>query len=182
MIIRSEASSIILEDIAPEENEANPTTTIVDTNVEVGYNAQNISQELSAMVGNDYDVYKYPIMTTGDYTLPYNNYVGPGTNVVKNLIEGVVPASHNDLIALEHDVDYLLAENSRDIETADRKFKDRVKGIDGSVYSLMIDLKEKLGLNHRFIGGKKLTSKERYFYMDRLNDIKNIYHNRKGDW
>lgn len=57
-----------------------------------------------------------------DFTLPGHNYLGPGTKVLSNLNNNVLPTDVTDLASLKHDVAYLLSKNQLDIIDADLDF------------------------------------------------------------
>jgi hypothetical protein len=44
---------------------------------------------------------------SGGWHFPGDEYLGPGTPVVDKIINNVRPKSHNDYVALQHDIDYL---------------------------------------------------------------------------
>jgi hypothetical protein len=41
------------------------------------------------------------------YHYPGMQYMGPGTHIINNILNGVLPATYNDMIALIHDINYL---------------------------------------------------------------------------
>jgi hypothetical protein len=45
------------------------------------------------------------------YHLPYHNYAGPGTNTIKNILEGKIPTTYIDRAALIHDIEYIKPNN-----------------------------------------------------------------------
>lgn len=57
-----------------------------------------------------------------DFTVPGHNYLGPGTNIIKNLREQIQPTDDADLNALYHDVAYATSKNQKDIISADKAF------------------------------------------------------------
>lgn len=67
--------------------------------------------------------------------------MGPGTRIITNLVEGIMPTDYNDKVAMQHDVDYLLAEDFTDILNADSSFSKSVTGVEGSTASGLLNLK-----------------------------------------
>ncbi len=45
--------------------------------------------------------------TAGGLHFPGDSYLGPGTKVVQKIYSGVQPASYNDYVARNHDIDYI---------------------------------------------------------------------------
>jgi hypothetical protein len=64
--------------------------------------------------------------TGNDFTLPGYNYLGPGTKIVHNLLNDVKPVDMLDEFAYQHDWEYFNANDTLDIQLADRKFRDRI--------------------------------------------------------
>jgi hypothetical protein len=46
--------------------------------------------------------------TTFQLHFPGHFYIGPGTHVIHNVINGILPYSYNDAVALIHDINYLM--------------------------------------------------------------------------
>jgi hypothetical protein len=46
--------------------------------------------------------------TTFQLHFPGHKYIGPGTHVIYNVINGILPYSYNDAVALIHDINYLM--------------------------------------------------------------------------
>lgn len=65
-----------------------------------------------------------------DYTVVGHNYMGPGTNIIKNLRDGVIPTDDADLNSLYHDVSYVTAKSLNDIVTSDRNFSNHSRSFD----------------------------------------------------
>jgi hypothetical protein len=67
--------------------------------------------------------------------------LGPGTRVVSKVRAGVLPTSHTDALALQHDIDYL---------TAGEKFNSDLRAITRSDTSIQ-GIAMKLGLTTRMV-------------------------------
>jgi endonuclease III-like uncharacterized protein len=76
--------------------------------------------------------------------LPGQNYTGPGTHIVNNIINNVEPNNLTDLVTMMHDVDYMTD------TTAWQSIKSDLKAIKNSDFSLQ-GLATKLGLTLRSI-------------------------------
>lgn len=79
-----------------------------------------------------------------DFTVPFHNYMGPGTKLTHNLIDDLLPTDYMDAISLDHDFEYLMAENKQDVLDADQRFSERATGPEGTVASLALSFKNKL--------------------------------------
>jgi len=53
--------------------------------------------------------------------LPGHNYMGPGTDVARRIFHGHEPVDRDDYISMQHDIDYLAAQNQVDLTKADYK-------------------------------------------------------------
>lgn len=95
-----------------------------------------------------------------DLTLPGYNYLGPGTKVIHNYINNVLPVDQLDKIAYEHDWDYLVAENTNEILTADKKFNTKALYNGSLITPLMINIKNKLINNENFLSNLTAADKE----------------------
>ena len=58
-------------------------------------------------------------LPTGGWAL--GNYIGPRTDLISKLKQGVLPISYTDKVAMSHDINYSLAQNHGDIRKADLK-------------------------------------------------------------
>lgn len=68
----------------------------------------------------------------GDFTLPWMNYSGPGTDLSYNLQHNVKPVDQIDRIALEHDYNYTIHPNDQtraDIVALKKAFATKPNGI-----------------------------------------------------
>jgi hypothetical protein len=87
--------------------------------------------------------------------MPGQNYTGPGTHIVTNIIKEVPPSNLTDLITMMHDVDYMTDETNSDALKSDLK---AIYNSDFTVQGLLT----KIGLAARslltpglFYGGNK---------------------------
>lgn len=111
-----------------------------------------------------------------DLTLPGYNYLGPGTKIIHNLLGEIKPKSVIDQIAFEHDWDYLGAETNKDMQEADRRFKDSSLGLGGvgSAAALAIALKQRIINDDKFMSN--LSSDERQALVQLKNEVyKGLY-------
>lgn len=81
-----------------------------------------------------------------DYTLPGYNYLGPGTKILHNLLNNIVPIDHLDRTAYDHDWDYFSAKDSNEISRADENFISTsiYDGKMGKLSALIMKLKTKM--------------------------------------
>lgn len=92
-------------------------------------NQQSVSQNYATIISSpqnhgvfldkrhqlDYEIVSvektYPTSETLDINsgihFPGDQYLGPGTNVIEKILQGVQPNGHNDYVAQQHDIDYL---------------------------------------------------------------------------
>lgn len=82
-----------------------------------------------------------------DYTLFSHNYLGPGTNIIKNLREQVMPVDMADNNAMMHDVAYATSKNEYDMIDADLDFvKNRIPDAENALAYLSLTAKNILGI------------------------------------
>jgi len=55
---------------------------------------------------------------TTEYHFPGQNFTGPGTNLVRRILNGVQPANYQDAVTFIHDIDYM---SYMDADRADDK-------------------------------------------------------------
>jgi hypothetical protein len=74
--------------------------------------------------------------------------MGPGTHVLKRVLNGVQPTTHTDAVALTHDINYLIAGNDPSkAALADQLAIDRAGySFQGSVMKVGLTLRYKLAL------------------------------------
>jgi len=53
------------------------------------------------------------------FHFPGNNYTGPGTHIVSNILNNVPPVNKTDYNTMIHDIDYMLAQTKMDALVAD---------------------------------------------------------------
>lgn len=81
------------------------------------------------------------------------SYMGPGTDLISKLRQGVLPVTKSDKVAMSHDTNYSLAKNHADIRAADIKMVNKLKelaatGQDSSfnIYMGMLPIQAKMKL------------------------------------
>lgn len=52
------------------------------------------------------------INTSGEFHFPGDNFLGPGTDIVNRVMQGIKPKSFADSTARDHDIDYLISSGS----------------------------------------------------------------------
>lgn len=117
-----------------------------------------------------------------DMTLPTFNYLGPGTHVVNNILNGVLPVSETDSYALQHDYDYLSATSLQDVYEADNSFglkNDIIGGFNPPNNALttlartILKLKNDIGLTEKFWtkSNNDLDQEDLQILRDKLNKL-----------
>lgn len=110
-----------------------------------------------------------------DLTLPRHNYIGPGTKVIDKIMSGVMPVDKADLLSMQHDFDYLLANNEKDIRQADVKFYSQSNDLESVAASLALELKHQIGFDPMFVNDKRLTTLEIQRLQNMLDKLKYDY-------
>lgn len=76
-----------------------------------------------------------------EFHLPGYNYLGPGTHVVSNIKQHVMPTTRADAVAMIHDIEYLIATNNESkLKRADKHAIDQAKGFTPDVLLLKTGL------------------------------------------
>lgn len=58
-----------------------------------------------------------------------SNYIGPDTDLLGRLRQGIKPATPSDKVAMRHDIDYSLSRNNNDVKTADLRMINKLNDI-----------------------------------------------------
>lgn len=116
--------------------------------------------------------------TSRDWTLPMHTYLGPGTDVLSNLEKQIVPKDQADLLALEHDFDYITAKSVEDIAAADLKFRDNATDLESIIAGKLLQLKSFYGLDKSFVGDG-LTTDLKDYYQSKMDDVNFSYNVEK---
>ena len=53
--------------------------------------------------------------------IKFGNFIGPGSNVIGRIRDGIQPVSNSDRVAQKHDLAYGFAKNVADVRAADLK-------------------------------------------------------------
>ena len=114
-----------------------------------------------------------------DLTLPTFKYCGAGTNIIKNINEDVRPKNKVDNACRTHDLEFLLAQNPKDVREADEKLLNaikNVKGVEASAVRTAIKSKIKLEdlgtLNPmKFINKLQMTKEQESNVIERLEEV-----------
>lgn len=96
-----------------------------------------------------------------DLTLPGHNYLGPGTKIINNLNKGIVPTDNADKLALQHDIDYLLANDGYEIISADINYLKNVVDSEGLGAGMMLMVKDILGFTDVFLSNDNIDDNTR---------------------
>jgi len=117
----------------------------------------NAAYKEAMLVG---DIYKQAL--NNDRTpchVPFHNWMGPNTNVPKQLIDQVEPVDGADLLSLEHDFNYYKAKTVEDIRKADQIFYEKSTNLEQELASMALMIKSTLGFDSGFVS-KQPPSKE----------------------
>lgn len=106
-----------------------------------------------------------------DFTLPGHNYMGPGTKIITNLRNNLMPTDNADLLSMKHDVAYLLANDIGDIQTADRAFRSNAIDYESMIAGAALKAKNILGFDEYFLSNNKLTENQRIEISKMANNI-----------
>lgn len=112
-----------------------------------------------------------------DLTLPGHNYLGPGTDIINNLHEGVAPTDDADLLAMQHDYDYLNITTESDIIRADNNFLSNAGDTESVLSGALLALKTVLNLNDIFLGPDKIPLTEKLLLGKQKQEIEKSYAN-----
>jgi hypothetical protein len=92
-----------------------------------------------------------------DLTLPRHNYMGPGTDVVANVLNYVEPRDYADRLSLRHDIKYAVSKNQYERLDADLDFMNNNKEygkvsvsdyLEAKVVSNLLTLKAQMGTEY----------------------------------
>ena len=125
----------------------------------------------------DIENVKSPMNVSYDLTMPGHNYLGPGTKLVTNLVSGNLPTDYNDLVAMQHDYQYVMAADLSDIQMADSEFIKDTAGFEGMLTATAMAGKVLMNEANALIGAgqpdffSKLTKQE-IQYISELYDIR----------
>lgn len=114
-----------------------------------------------------------------DFTLPGHNYLGPGTDIIGNLHRGVLPTDDADLLALNHDFEYLMANNTADIQRADIEFLANSSNAESVLSGLALSAKSLVGLDPLFLGDEQPSNFEKILLAKQKEAIVEHYQNEK---
>ncbi len=77
--------------------------------------------------------------------MPGYQFMGPGTNIVARIYNGVRPINYNDAVTMIHDIDYL---SSKSLDQSDDEAIGRLQNnIVGIVAKIGLTMRKVLGLN-----------------------------------
>ena len=65
-----------------------------------------------------------PVWTPGG--LKFGSFIGPGSDVIGRIRDGIQPVSNSDRVAQKHDLAYGFAKNAADVRTADLKMVNKL--------------------------------------------------------
>jgi len=113
--------------------------------------------------------------------LPGHNYAGPFTDLIDNLIREVIPVDDADFIAMEHDYDYLMANNVNDVYAADIKFANNAQDFESKTLGAILLAKHELGGDNIFWSREdRITEKQKQHISKQFHKVKSLYENWKG--
>jgi len=93
-------------------------------------------------------------------TIPFHKYAGPGTNVIDNLIKGVVPTDYNDELSMYHDIEYL--KNSETTGADSIMIRDTSNDLEGVLTAGVLGLKVLAdSIAHKAGGSLHLSAEDR---------------------
>lgn len=142
-------------------------------------NSKTLDLAYSLELPDNYNAKPEPLLVglkTGiDLTLPGHNWLGPGTDVVNNILEEKPPNDSADYLAMKHDFDYLLAKNDEQIVEADLKFLKHAKDLESSLAGYALLSKNLVGLNDVFKGDMKLNQYQRKTLLKHYDQLVNRY-------
>ena len=63
--------------------------------------------------------------------IKFGSFIGPGSDVIGRIRDGIQPVSNSDRVAQAHDLRYGFAKNTDDVRTADLKMVNKLNDLQG---------------------------------------------------